>query len=317
MVPEATTASADTIKVDVLDRRAVAQDVVELTLGGRGPLPTWTPGSHIDIHLPADLVRQYSLCGDPDDAEVYRVAILRESDGRGGSLHLHDSVAKNSILEISPPRNHFSLARAERYVFVAGGIGITPLLPMMRAADAQGADWTLDYCGRTRCAMAYADVLEPDPRVRLAAADEGGRLDVEAVLAAPGQDTLVYCCGPSRLLDAVEAVTSTWPEGSIHTERFTPREIDEPVLPFDVQLARSGMSLHVPADRAMIDVMEDAGVVVPASCRQGTCGTCETMVLAGAPQHRDSVLTRAEQDAGDCMMVCVSRANGTSLLLDI
>lgn len=317
MVPEEITGPAGTIEVDVLARRTVADDVVELTLGGRGPLPSWTPGSHIDVHLPADLVRQYSLCGDPEDHEVYRIAVLREENGRGGSLHLHDGVEENAVLDISAPRNHFELVRAERYIFIAGGIGITPLLPMMRDADARGADWTLDYCGRTRPAMAYARELDADPRVRLHTADGGGRLDVEDVLTEPANDTVVYCCGPERLLDAVETVTSTWPDGSVRTERFTPREVHEPIRSFDVELARSGTTLHVPADRAVIDVLEDAGVVVPASCRQGTCGTCETMVLAGVPQHRDSVLTRAEQDAGDCMMVCVSRSDGTPLLLDI
>ncbi|GGG27042.1 ferredoxin [Rhodococcoides trifolii] len=317
MRPAETAEPVKTITVEVLARRGVADNVVELTIGGRGRLPEWTPGSHIDLHLPGGLIRQYSLCGDSHDLDTYRIAVLRESRGRGGSVHLHDTVSVGSVLAISGPRNHFELESAAKYVFIAGGIGITPLLPMINAVNDRGGDWTLDYCGRTRSTMAYADRLADDSRVRIASADNGRRLDVRHLLAEPDPGTAVYCCGPKSLLDAVDKESAAWPEGAIHTERFTPKDVDLPTSSFDVRLARSDLSLHVPAERALIDVLEDAGVVVPASCREGTCGTCETIVLDGTPQHRDSVLTQAEQDAGDSMMVCVSRSCEAPLLLDL
>ncbi|MBY4108267.1 oxidoreductase [Rhodococcus fascians] len=311
-------ATSTTVRVEVVKRRFVATDVVELTLRSMvDKLPEWDPGAHIDVRVPGDRVRQYSLCGDPTEREVYRIAVLREAQGQGGSVHLHDNVPEGSALDISSPRNHFQLVHAERYVFIAGGIGITPLLPMVRAVTARGAQWTLHYCGRTASSMAYTQDLVPNPRVRITCSDNGERIDIERVLGSPEPGTAIYCCGPERLLDAVEDAARPWPADAVHAERFKPKDIDLPANPFEVELRRTGTELRIPAERALIDVLEGAGIVVPASCRVGTCGTCETMVLEGTPEHRDSVLTPTEQDAGDCMMVCVSRSRSSRLVLDL
>ena len=316
--PEAALDPVRTIRTRVLARRRVATDVVEFTLCADGAtLPDWTPGAHIDVHLPEARIRQYSLCGDPGDRGVYRIAVLRAPDGRGGSRFLHDEIDEGDTLSISPPRQHFGLVDAADYLFIAGGIGITPILPMLDAVRSRGASWSLVYCGRNASSMAYRENLRSDPRVSVRTSEPCERLDTAELLAAQPPGTAVYCCGPESLMKAAEHAVDSCAGMSIHVERFAPIDVDLPVRPFDVTLVRSSRELHVPADRALIDVLEDAGVVVPASCREGTCGTCETTVLDGTPEHRDSVLSPAEQAVGDCMMVCVSRSCGASLTLDL
>ncbi|MGW4487634.1 PDR/VanB family oxidoreductase [Amycolatopsis sp. NPDC004368] len=294
----------------------LADGVVRLTL--RDPagadLPEWTPGAHVDLVLGPDLVRQYSLCGDPADRSVLQVAVLREPSGRGGSAFVHE-LTGGERLRVRGPRNHFALEPAPRYLFVAGGIGITPLVPMIAAAEAAGADWRLLYGGRTRASMAFADELRTayGDRVELVPQDERGLLDLDAALAAaPG--AAVYCCGPEPLLAAVEQRCDP---GSLHVERFTARPDTEPKAAFEVELAQSGRTLAVPADRSILEVLEESGLPVLSSCQEGTCGTCETGVLEGTPDHRDSVLTAAEREAGDVMMICVSRCAGSRLVLDL
>lgn len=306
----------------LLDRKEpVADGVVLLTLRDPddGPLPEWTPGAHIDVVVSDGVVRQYSLCGDPADTSAFQVAVLREPDGRGGSQHVHDVLVTGQLVEVSEPRNHFELVEAERYLFVAGGIGITPILPMVARAEAAGHDWQLVYGGRTRSSMAFRAELEHRPNVEIRPQDEHGPLDLDAVLGDPSPGTAVYCCGPESLLLAVEQRCSAWPPGSLHVERFSPKAspAEGPSDEFEVELARSGTVLRVPADRSVLDVVEDSGVSVLSSCREGTCGTCETVVLDGTPDHRDSVLTAAEQECGDVMMICVSRSRSTRLLLDL
>ena len=286
---------------EISSRRTVADDVVELVLSG-ATVPEWTPGSHIDLHLAPGLVRQYSLVGPG-----LRVAVLREPAGRGGSAFVHDRLRVGDQVEIGGPRNHFPLVSAPRYLFVAGGIGITPILPMIDAAEAAGAEWRLLYGGRSRSSMAYLDGLD-DPRVRI---QEGGLLDLRAAVAdAPGAE--VYGCGPAPLLDALVA---TCP--AAHVERFTPVEDARPERPFEAVLARTGVTVQVPAGTSLLDAVEVAGVGVQQSCREGTCGTCEATVLAGGPEHRDSVLDDVDREAGDVMMICVSRARGQRLVLDL
>ncbi|GAA1297717.1 PDR/VanB family oxidoreductase [Pseudonocardia xinjiangensis] len=308
----------------VADRRVAADGVVALTL--RHPageeLPAWEPGAHVDLILTEDLTRQYSLCGDPADRSSWQIAVLQESDGRGGSAYVHDKLNPGTTVRVRGPRNHFPLEPADRYLFIAGGIGITPLLPMLEAATAAGAEWQLVYGGRTAASMAFVADLRAahgDDRVVLRPQDEHGLLDLEALLGAPAGDTLVYCCGPGPLLDAVEERCSSWPSGALHTERFTPKEQGEPVLSgaFEVELAQSGLTLTVPPDRSILEVVEDAGVQVLSSCQEGTCGTCETAVLGGQVDHRDSLLTDEEKAANDTMFVCVSRAACPKLVLDL
>jgi ferredoxin-NADP reductase len=297
-----------------------AEDVVEVTLAdpdGR-PLPPWTPGAHIDLLFAEDLVRQYSLCSSPGDLSSYRVSVLLTPDTRGGSKRVHELSAGQSV-RIRGPRNNFPLATATRYVFVAGGIGITPILPMIEEVAAAGADWHLHYGGRNRGSMAYTgDLARYADRVSVVPQDEAGLLDVAGILGSPKPDTLVYCCGPEPLLAVVESACADWPHGSLHLERFAAKAIEHEgdEAGFELVLQRSGMTVSVGAEQTVFDAMRDAGVSVLGSCLEGICGTCETGVLEGEVDHRDSVLDPDEQEAMDCMMVCVSRCRGDRLVLD-
>ena len=211
------------------ERRDEADGVVSLVLGRAdgGELPAWAPGAHVDVTLADDLVRQYSLCSDPGDRQRWRLGVLREPESRGGSEHVFDKLHDGDIVEVGEPRNHFVLEPAPRYVFVAGGIGITPILPMIAAAEAAGAEWTLLYGGRTRTSMAFRDELAAHgDRVVLAPQDEVGLLDLRGQLMAPRPSTLVYACGPEPMLDALDTAMTAWPAGSLHVERFTPRTIE-------------------------------------------------------------------------------------------
>ena len=262
------------------------------------------------------LIRQYSLCGDPSDTSVLRVAVLREQDGRGGSRHVHDVLTAGQRIEVLGPRNHFPLVEAGRYLFIAGGIGITPILPMIEQVAAAGHDWRLVYGGRTRASMAFLAELERHGNVEIRPQDEYGLLDLPAVFADVDDDTAVYCCGPEPLLAAVEQHRTT---ASLHVERFAPKAgaTDGPRSEFEVELAQTGGLLRVPADRSILEVLEGSGVPVLSSCQEGTCGTCETPVLSGTPDHRDSLLTDDERQQGDVMMICVSRALSDRLVLDL
>ncbi|MEU0529470.1 PDR/VanB family oxidoreductase [Amycolatopsis tolypomycina] len=301
-----------TLELLVEAKENLADGVVALTLRAPGgPLPHWEPGAHIDLRLPDGVVRQYSLCGDPADSSAYRVAVLREPDGRGGSAYVHDKLAAGDRIEVDGPRNHFALVDAERYLFIAGGIGITPILPML---DRAGTDWHLVYGGRTRGSMAFTEELaRHGDRVTFRPQDEHGLLDLPSLLADVRPGTAVYCCGPEPLLAAVEALGPA----DLHVERFTARADEGPREAFEVELAGSGRVLPVPADRSILEVVEEAGVSVLSSCREGTCGTCETGVLGGEPDHRDSVLTADERLENEVMMLCVSRACSPRLVLDL
>ncbi|MEV5173920.1 PDR/VanB family oxidoreductase [Streptomyces flaveolus] len=303
----------------VVDRRdSAAEGVLALTL--RHPLgeelPAWEPGAHVDVLLGPGLERQYSLCGDPANRYLWRIAVLREPDGRGGSEHVHERVREGDKVRVRGPRNHFPLRPSPRYRFVAGGIGITPVLPMLAAAEAAGAEWTLLYGGRTRRSMAFTAELERyGHRVTVAPQDETGLLDLGPVLDDLPDGTLVYCCGPDPLLDAVE---QRCPAGALRVERFRLKE--QPAGDdgaFEVVLERSGRTLTVPPRVSILDTVRAAGVEVLYSCTEGTCGTCETDVLEGTPEHRDSVLTDEERESGETMMICVSRSRGERLVLDL
>jgi ferredoxin-NADP reductase len=300
----------------------VAEGIVELELKDTtgAALPNWEAGAHIDVILGQDLVRQYSLLGGGDSAQSYKIAVLREPTSRGGSERVHQ-LAVGDEVDIRGPRNQFALMPAPSYSFIAGGIGITPILPMIKAAEAQGAQWTLAYGGRRRDTMAYADDLRAQygSCVTLYPFDEVGHIPLDIVMSGNSNGTLTYCCGPEPLLLAVEAQATDWPNGLLHLERFAPKEIviDGPDKPVEVYLAQSDITLQVPADRSILDVIAEAGIDVLTSCQEGTCGTCETFVLEGTPDHRDSVLTASEQAEGKTMLVCVSRALSDRLVLDL
>ena len=282
-------------------------------------LPPFAPGAHVDVTFSAGLVRQYSLCGDPADRTRYRIAV-RSVDGGQASRIVHQALRPGDLLDVSAPRNNFALVKAENFLFIAGGIGITPLLPMIQAASRSGSSWRLLYCVRQSDAAAFLLELEAlHGEISLHVTDAGTRLDVAAALAAPQANTALYCCGPESLMLAVEAATPQWPAGSLHFEWFTPRTRSDLADPgsFELVCAQSGLTLAVPHDRSVLSVLNDAGLGLSYSCEQGICGTCECRVLEGEVDHRDSILSAAEQAAHDIMMVCVSRARGARLVLDI
>lgn len=316
-------AAANVVSLEVVSKQPVAEGVVALTLArpDRRRLPDWTPGAHIDLVLPNGCTRQYSLCGDRFDAHTYRIGVLREPGGRGGSAYVHDVLATGDLVGVGGPRNNFPLVPSGSYLFVAGGIGITPLLPMIHQAALLGADWRLLYGGRTRASMAFLGELERyGDKVTVRPQDEYGLLDLAGLLTEPTEDTLIYCCGPEPLLQAIEEVSAHWPVGSLVTERFAAKKIvrTEPDTAFEVEFAASGVTATVPADTSVLEVAEANGVRVLSSCLEGTCGTCETRIVSGRADHRDSILTDAEQEANETMMVCVSRAakGCTKLVLD-
>lgn len=282
-------------------------------------LPVWAPGAHVDVHLPAGMVRQYSLCGDPANRRRWRIAVLLEEAGRGGSRYLHERVKVGSTLTVGPPRDNFPLVEASRYLFVAGGIGITPLLPMITTVDRASADWTLHYGARSADRMAFVEELahygEP---VRLYPEDRCGHLPLDVILGADADGAAVYCCGPESLLRAVERAWPSRVSGSLHVERFHPRHIaTEPDRAFEVVLNSTGTVVRVATGQSILAAIAQAGVDVPSSCGEGTCATCETAVLEGEVEHRDSVLTSEEREATRTMMLCVSRARSERLVLDL
>ncbi|MER6466646.1 PDR/VanB family oxidoreductase [Streptomyces sp. NPDC001228] len=294
------------LRLRVAARETVADGVVQLRLEGER-LPGWEPGAHLDVVLPSGLVRQYSLCGDPADASSYTIAARLVADGRGGSREVHERVAEGMELEVRGPRNRFPLAGADSYVFVAGGIGITPILSMVRSLPP-GARWRLLYCGRSRASMPFVAELAGDERVTVVAEDEDGRPDLDALTVPDG--SLVYCCGPQGLMAAVQ---ERFP--AVRLERFGPSPGGADDQAFELELRRSGRTLTVPADSTVLAAVRAELPDTAYSCAQGFCGTCQQRVLAGEVDHRDELLTDAER--ADSMLICVSRAHGGRLVLDL
>ncbi|MGW2324861.1 PDR/VanB family oxidoreductase [Streptomyces sp. NPDC001700] len=290
-----------------------AEGVVTLVLrGATGPLAPWEPGAHIDLALPNWLTRQYSLCGDPADRDTYRVAVRYDPLSRGGSEYIHRFLRPGRTLEVSLPRNHFPLVPAPEYLFLAGGIGITPILPMLRAAAATGVPASLVYVGQSPATMPFADELRTlhGDRVRIVATRHHGRPDLTALRAALAPDTLIYCCGPAPLLAEVEA---TFPAERLHVERFHPlTRTFAPNTPFEAVCARSGRTVQVPPDETLLDALTHAGYPVPSGCREGVCGSCELTVIDGAPDHRDDIGAPANR-----IYPCVSRAQSPRLVVDL
>ncbi|MEU6824553.1 PDR/VanB family oxidoreductase [Streptomyces atriruber] len=310
---------------DLLVRRMTweAQGVlsVELVHPDGKPLPAWEPGAHLDV-LVGGQVRQYSLCGDPRDTASYRIGVLNEPSSRGGSRYVHTQLRPGQRVTVSEPRNHFALEDAPGYVFVAGGIGVTPVLAMAREAARRGTPWRLVYGGRTRDSMAFTDELAAlGGALTLVPQDEQGHIDLADALGDGGrglpEGTLVYCCGPEPLLAAVEAAC---PAERLRVERFAAPVVERSGddAAFEVECRRSGVTLSVGPDTSVLAAAEAAGLAVDSSCRDGICGSCETRVLDGTPDHRDFLLSEAEHAANASMMICVSRcASGRRLVLDL
>ncbi|WAJ47643.1 PDR/VanB family oxidoreductase [Mycobacterium sp. Aquia_216] len=300
----------------VTKRELVAPDVVAVTLADPqgGLLPSWTPGGHIDVVLPSGRRRQYSLCGPPGRRTDYRIAIRRIADGGGGSIEMHDSYDVGDMLAFEGPRNAFYLGTAERDVlFVIGGIGVTPILPMIQVAQQRGIDWRAVYAGRSRDYMPLLDevVAVAPERLTVWADDEHGRCaTVDDLLADAGPATAVYVCGPSGMLEAVRLARNEHADAPLHYERFSPPPVVDGA-PFQLELARSQRLLSVPANRSALDVMRDLDPTTPYSCQQGFCGTCKVKVLAGQVDHRGRTAV-----GDDEMLVCVSRAEADRLVID-
>jgi ferredoxin-NADP reductase len=300
----------------ITKRELVAPDVVALTLAdpGGGLLPSWTPGAHIDVTLPSGRRRQYSLCGPPGRRTDYRIAVRRIADGGGGSIEMHDAFTAGDALVFEGPRNAFYLGTAEHDVlFVIGGIGVTPILPMIQVAQQRGIGWRAIYAGRGREYMPFLDeVVSVAPeRVTVWADDEHGRFaTVDDLLSGAGPTTAVYVCGPTGMLEAVRTARSEYASAPLHYERFSPPPVVDG-KPFELELARSKAVLRVPANRSALSVMLDRDPSTPHSCQQGYCGTCKVKVLAGQVDHRGRTVV-----GDDEMLVCVSRAQGDRLVLD-
>jgi len=308
----------------VTARNMRAEGVISLTLADPtgAKLPAWTPGAHIDVLLDDTVVRQYSLCGSPGDQHNWRIGVLLDPGGRGGSRRVHETMNVGDAVAVRGPRNHFPLLAADRYVFIAGGIGITPMLPMLEAATDAGAAWQLFYGGRSRESMAFVgELARYGDRVTLWPEDTRGMLPLDEILSSPSDGVLIYCCGPEGLLTATERQCAAWPVGALHVERFAakpkPEAATEGDSAFEVVCRRSGVTVMVPPDKSIIEVLEENGVSVLSSCLEGVCGTCETAVLAGTPDHRDSLLTQEEREANEYMMICVGRALSDRLELDL
>ncbi|HVV11727.1 PDR/VanB family oxidoreductase [Amycolatopsis sp.] len=283
------------LRLRVAKVRREAEDVVSLRLTNGSPLPAWRPGAHLDLHLSSGLRRQYSLCGDPADRFSYRIAVRRIG---AGSAEVH-SLAEGDEVIVRGPRNAFPYAPANRSLFIAGGIGITPILPMVRAATG---NWRLIYCGRSRESLPFLDeIARLDPaRVRIRTDDVDGVPDVTDLLG--GFDGSVYLCGPAPMLDGIRRTH----QGPLHFERFAPPPVVDG-RPFEVELSRSGDVLPVPADASALSVIQARLPGVSYSCRQGFCGTCRVRVLGGEVEHRGGATFGHTEDS---MLICVSRGCG-------
>jgi ferredoxin-NADP reductase len=296
-----------------------ADDILSLRLCSPdgAPLPRWEPGAHIELALPSGRRRQYSLCGDPNDTRYYRIAILQVPSGRGGSVEVHTGTRAGQLIPAHGPRNHFPLVPSPSYLFIAGGIGITTMLPMATRVAAAGGEWRLVYAGRCRAGMAFLDevrALDPD-RVEVTPTDKHGRPNLDTIIGAASSGTAVYCCGPNQLLDDAQRLVAARPDLTLHSERFTGIAAAGGAA-FQVELCRSGRTVDVPADRTVLQAIRDVAAAVPAGCEQGICGVCRTTVLAGEPDHRDELLSSADRAAG-AMLICVSRARTEQLVLDL
>lgn len=293
---------------------------VQLQACAGGLLPSWKPGAHIDLVLPTGIQRQYSLCGPVGERSYYQIGVRRERASRGGSEYVHAFLRPGQRLRLVGPRNTFELERATSYLFVAGGIGITPILPMIRQAESWGLDWQLLYGGRTSASMPFLDELRQyGRRVRFHPSDANGRIPLAEHFATVRTGVKIYACGPATLLTALQDAVSHWPPESVHLERFKPRSRASPAddTPVEVECAASGTTVTVPEGQSILTAVEDAGVNVASSCRSGICGACETRVLDGVPDHRDDILSESERAANDRMFICVSRAQTPRLVLDI
>lgn len=324
-VPEARVDDRRTPLV-VTERRVEAHDTDVVSVMFTAPdgreLPAWRPGAHLDLELPSGKVRQYSLCGDPADKHSYRIAVRRIPDGGGGSLEVHEALAVGTPVTVKGPRNAFPFvlpgygSSAARVHFVAGGIGITPILPMVRMAHRLGVDWSMVYVGRSRDTIPFLDEVESfGSRVTVRTDDEHGIPTAADLLRGVGADTSVYCCGPVVMTQVIADATRDLAGVELYSERFSAPPVVNGTA-FEVELARTGQVIEVPADKSVLEQVLKARPELSYSCRQGFCRTCRVQSLSDNVDHRDTVLTADERADGD-MLICVSRCGGERLVLDL
>ena len=317
--------AVQSLTVLVADVRAEAKDVITLELRAiaGGELPAFTPGAHLDVHLPNGLVRNYSLTNDWRERNRYVVGVGRAADSRGGSSYIHSSIRAGAQLKISAPRNNFPLdEKSASFLFIAGGIGITPIMSMVRWCIANDKPWRLIYAARSRQRTAFYEELCAlgTERVHFHFDDEAGQvLDVAETISGWNEGESIYCCGPTPLMEAVKALTENLPSGTVRFEWFTVPDSDEPQESnsFTVRLERSNVEFEVPEQKSILEVLEEHGFELPFSCREGLCGTCVTNVCSGEPDHRDYVLSDDERASGKMMTICCSRSKSPVLTLDL
>lgn len=322
MADQFSTAETMTLQVARKDEIARGIDLFELRAPGGGELPEFSAGAHVALKVPNGLIRKYSLCNDPAERDRYQIAVKREEAGRGGSLSLIENTKVGDALNVSPPVNDFELARnAQAFIFIAGGIGITPIMSMMRALNATpGKQYKLYYCTRSPEFTAFREELsEPAYQGKVILHHDDGdparALDLWPIVEERKNRAHLYCCGPRPLMQAVRDMTGHWSSAAIHMEAFSEAETRKPDdTPFSVTLAKSGETFEVPVGVTILEAMRTKGHQVPSSCESGTCGTCRTKLLAGEVDHRDLVL--AEHERGDQIMICVSRARSSDLVID-
>lgn len=312
------------LSLRIAKKDQVARDIwrFELRALDSAQLPSFEAGSNLTVQIPNGMRRSYSLCNDPAESDRYVIAVKRESRGRGGSMSLVDDTSEGDVVSVSLPRNEFPLdARAKEFILVAGGIGITPMLSMARQLKSEGLrKFRLYYLARDPDSTAFFEELQGDewrPYVKIHhdLGDPARSFDFWSIFERP-KAAHVYCCGPGALMDAVRDMTGHWPSGTIHFENFGANSATtKENIPFTVHLQRSGVSLHVPADKSILDVLRGANVRVASSCESGTCGSCKTALCSGEADHRDLVLSTDERNSQ--IMVCVSRAKSQELTLDL
>lgn len=310
------------VRLRTIRHEAAATNTYEFEAADGAALPPFTAGSHIDLHLPNGLVRSYSLCNDASETQRYVVGVNRDPASRGGSSCVHDALRVGMTLTIGAPQNNFPLFEAAPHtVFIAGGIGITPIMSMIRRLEALGRSWELHYCTRAPDVTAFAGALrEYGARAQFHhdGVPGGERLDLAALLRRHDAATHFYCCGPGAMLDAFEAAAAPLDDPErFHVEYFAAKETPAASGGFTVRLARTDRTIAVEAGKTILDALLAAGVDVIYSCSQGVCGACETRVLEGVPEHRDMVLTKAEREANRSMMVCCSGSKSACLVLDL
>lgn len=309
------------LRVTRNDRIADGINLIEFRDPAGGPLPEFSAGAHIAIRVPNGLLRKYSLCNDPSERDRYQVAVKREANGRGGSANLIDTVKAGDELMVAPPVNDFGLPpRAQDFLFIAGGIGITPIMAMIREVQRQGKRFRLFYCTRSPETTAFTDELSAPEFKGLVTihhdrGDPSCSLDLKPILAERKNREHLYCCGPRPLMEAARHMTDHWSSTAVHFEAFSEAETHKAGdKPFKVRLARSGKVLEVPVTKTILEVLREDGIDVPSSCETGTCGTCRTKLLAGEADHRDLVL--ADHERADQIMICVSRAKSDEITID-